>query len=182
MALRFANGLFEPIWNRAADRSRSDHRRGNRRRRAPRQVLREDRRAARHGAQPCVPAAGDDGDGAADLLRRRCGAGEEGRGHPGHTAADDPAQALRDAVRGQYDAGTVLGEPVRAYRREPDVAPDSATETFIAWQVEHRQLALGRRAVLSAHRQVHETPIDRDRDPLPSGALSRCSAARASSG
>ena len=37
----------------------------------------------------------------------------------------DQAQALRDAVRGQYDGGTVLGDEVRAYRQEPDVAPHS---------------------------------------------------------
>jgi glucose-6-phosphate 1-dehydrogenase len=35
-------------------------------------------------------------------------------------------------VRGQYDAGTVLGKQVRAYRHEPDVAADSTTETFVA--------------------------------------------------
>jgi glucose-6-phosphate 1-dehydrogenase len=35
-------------------------------------------------------------------------------------------------VRGQYDAGTVLGNEVRAYRNEPNVAPDSNTETFVA--------------------------------------------------
>jgi glucose-6-phosphate 1-dehydrogenase len=43
-----------------------------------------------------------------------------------------PDQALKDAVRGQYDAGTVLGQPVRAYRHEPNVAADSITETFVA--------------------------------------------------
>jgi glucose-6-phosphate 1-dehydrogenase len=43
-----------------------------------------------------------------------------------------PRRALRDVVRGQYDAGTVLGTVLRAYREEPDVAPDSNTETFIA--------------------------------------------------
>jgi len=42
------------------------------------------------------------------------------------------AEALRNAVRGQYGAGTVLGKPANAYRAEPDVAPDSATETVIA--------------------------------------------------
>jgi glucose-6-phosphate 1-dehydrogenase len=44
----------------------------------------------------------------------------------------DAAHALTDAVRGQYDAGTVSGKQVRAYRHEPDVAPDSTTETFVA--------------------------------------------------
>ena len=38
-------------------------------------------------------------------------------------------------MRGQYDAGVVLGAPVRAYRHEPDVAPDSGTETFVAWKL-----------------------------------------------
>src|SRR5215813_2282281 len=32
-----------------------------------------------------------------------------------------------DAVRGQYGTGTVLGKPVRDYRHESNVAPDSAT-------------------------------------------------------
>jgi glucose-6-phosphate 1-dehydrogenase len=41
-------------------------------------------------------------------------------------------QALKDVVRGQYDAGVVLGASVRGYRHEPDVAPDSTTETFFA--------------------------------------------------
>jgi glucose-6-phosphate 1-dehydrogenase len=44
----------------------------------------------------------------------------------------DPARARSDAVRGQYGAGTVLGKPARAYRQEPDVAPDSGTETYVA--------------------------------------------------
>jgi glucose-6-phosphate 1-dehydrogenase len=47
-----------------------------------------------------------------------------------------PARALSDAVRGQYGAGTVLGKPVRAYRNEPDVAPNSNTETFFACRLE----------------------------------------------
>jgi glucose-6-phosphate 1-dehydrogenase len=42
------------------------------------------------------------------------------------------ARALRNAARGQYDAGSVLGTQVRAYRQEPDVAPNSSTETFFA--------------------------------------------------
>jgi glucose-6-phosphate 1-dehydrogenase len=44
----------------------------------------------------------------------------------------DPEQALRDAVRGQYSAGKVLDKAVRAYRNEPDVAPDSKIETYFA--------------------------------------------------
>jgi glucose-6-phosphate 1-dehydrogenase len=36
------------------------------------------------------------------------------------------------AARGQYTAGTIDGESVPAYRDEPDVASDSTTETFAA--------------------------------------------------
>jgi len=47
-----------------------------------------------------------------------------------------PLDPARDAVRGQYDAGTVLGKAVKAYRQEPDVAPDSNTETYIACKLQ----------------------------------------------
>src|SRR6185436_7638433 len=39
-------------------------------------------------------------------------------------------------VRGQYAEGTVAGEPVRGYRQEPGVNPDSTTETFVALRAE----------------------------------------------
>ena len=74
----------------AAHRPRPDHRGGDRRGRAPRQVLREDRGAARHGAQPRLPAAGDDRHGAAHLVRCRCGPGQEGGGSGGRTAIHSP--------------------------------------------------------------------------------------------
>jgi glucose-6-phosphate 1-dehydrogenase len=38
----------------------------------------------------------------------------------------------RFAVRGQYDSGWIEGEHVPAYRNEPGVAADSTTETFVA--------------------------------------------------
>jgi len=43
-----------------------------------------------------------------------------------------PDEAGRRAVRGQYDAGEIDGRPVPAYRSEPNVAPDSTVETFVA--------------------------------------------------
>ena len=36
------------------------------------------------------------------------------------------------AVRGQYELGWVFGEEVKGYREEEDVAPDSTTETYVA--------------------------------------------------
>jgi glucose-6-phosphate 1-dehydrogenase len=47
-----------------------------------------------------------------------------------------PRRAMKDAVRGQYGAGTVLGKQAQAYRSEPNVAPDSNTETYIAWKLQ----------------------------------------------
>ncbi len=43
-----------------------------------------------------------------------------------------PEQVLRQTVRGQYAAGLVGGEHVPGYREEPNVPPDSRTETFAA--------------------------------------------------
>lgn len=40
-----------------------------------------------------------------------------------------------DAVRGQYDAGSVLGKPSVPYRQEPNVDPASNTETYVAMQL-----------------------------------------------
>jgi glucose-6-phosphate 1-dehydrogenase len=39
-------------------------------------------------------------------------------------------------VRGQYGAGMVLGKGVNPYRQEPDVAPTSGIETYVAMQLE----------------------------------------------
>jgi glucose-6-phosphate 1-dehydrogenase len=37
-----------------------------------------------------------------------------------------------DAARGRYEAGTIKGEAVKAYRQEDDVDPASRTETYVA--------------------------------------------------
>jgi glucose-6-phosphate 1-dehydrogenase len=41
----------------------------------------------------------------------------------------------RAVVRGQYGQGRIGDQPVSGYREEPDVKPDSATETFVALEV-----------------------------------------------
>jgi glucose-6-phosphate 1-dehydrogenase len=43
-----------------------------------------------------------------------------------------PEEVLQNAVRGQYGAGTEDGKPAPAYRTEPQVKPDSNTETYAA--------------------------------------------------
>jgi glucose-6-phosphate 1-dehydrogenase len=37
-----------------------------------------------------------------------------------------------NAIRGQYGSGLVFGQRVQDYRHEPNVAPDSGTETYVA--------------------------------------------------
>ena len=45
------------------------------------------------------------------------------------------AQVADCVVRGQYAPGTLQGRPVRCYREEPDVAATSETETFVAMKL-----------------------------------------------
>src|SRR5947209_2457637 len=45
------------------------------------------------------------------------------------------ADARRNVVRGQYGAGAVRGKDLARYRDEPNVAPDSTTETYVAMKV-----------------------------------------------
>ncbi len=47
-------------------------------------------------------------------------------------AAPDPDDVRRNVVRGQYGPGWVGGEPAPGYRQEPEVDPESETETYVA--------------------------------------------------
>src|SRR6266403_3670427 len=131
MALRFANGLFEPIWNRehidhvqitAAEtvgveqRGKFYEKTGALRDMVPNHVF---QLLAMTAMEP--PISFD-----ADAVRAKKAEVIEA------IRPLKPGRVLKDAVRGQYVAGTVLGQPVRAYRQEPDVAADSNTETFVA--------------------------------------------------
>lgn len=46
-----------------------------------------------------------------------------------------PEEVRSHVVRGQYTAGELNGEPIKAYREEPNVASDSTTDTFLAAKV-----------------------------------------------
>lgn len=46
-----------------------------------------------------------------------------------------PEDVISSTVRGQYGPGVIDGKSVQAYRREPDVNPQSNTETFVAMKL-----------------------------------------------
>jgi glucose-6-phosphate 1-dehydrogenase len=127
MAFRFANGLFEPVWNR----DRIDHvqitaaetvgveKRGNfyevtgaLRDMVPNHLL------ALLTMVAMEPPAGFD---AASIRTKKADVFAA-------MSAVDPSHA----ARGQYGAGVVKDKPVKAYRDEPDVAANSNVETFVA--------------------------------------------------
>ena len=131
MAFRFANGLFEPIWNR----DRIDHvqitvtetvgveTRGK---------FYEETGALRDMVPNHVFA----------LLTMvameppTCFEAEAIRTKKADVLDAMPAVRPDKAVRGQYGPGVVLGKPVKAYRDEPNVAPDSNVETYVAMELE----------------------------------------------
>jgi glucose-6-phosphate 1-dehydrogenase len=127
LVLRFANGIFEPIWNRdhidhvqitAAEtlgveqRGRFYERTGALRDMVPNHLF---QLLAMIGMEPPISFN-------ADAVR---------------TKKTELFQAIRpispeNAVRGQYGAGAVLNRNVVAYRNEPNVDPDSTIETYAA--------------------------------------------------
>ena len=127
MALRFANGMFEPIWNRdridhiqitAAEtvgvekRGKFYEQTGAMRDMVPNHLF---QLLAMVTMEP--PASFD-----ADAIRAR----------KADVFVQMPSPRPDQAVRGQYGAGEVLGKQRQAYRSEPDVAPDSLVETYVA--------------------------------------------------
>jgi glucose-6-phosphate 1-dehydrogenase len=127
MALRFANGLFEPVWNR----DRIDHVQitvaesigietrgkfyeatGALRDMVPNHLF---QLVAMTAMEPPVSFDADDVRAKkAEVFK-----------------AVHPIKP-EDAVRGQYGGGEMAGAKVKAYREEAFVAPESATETFAA--------------------------------------------------
>ena len=131
MVLRFANGIFEPIWNR----DHIDHVQIT-----VAETVGVERRAnfyeATGALRDMVPnhvfqllsltAMEPPNSFDADAVRT-----EKHKVLEAVTPLDD-AEVRRNAVRGQYGAGVIGGRTVVAYRDEPGVAPASTTETYVA--------------------------------------------------
>jgi glucose-6-phosphate 1-dehydrogenase len=131
MVLRFANGIFEPLWSRdhidhvqitVAETVGVEHRAG----------FYEITGALRdmvpnHVFQLLALTAMEPPNSfAADAVRTEKTKVIEAV-HP-----LDYDDVRRNVVRGQYRAGVVRGRKVNAYREEEGVAPDSMTETYVA--------------------------------------------------
>src|SRR5260221_644437 len=69
------------------------------------------------------------------------------------------AEAALRSVRGQYDAGEIDGHQVPAYRSEPNVAPDSNTETYGRRSRRHRTGSVPSAARLRRLKGVESTAI-----------------------
>jgi glucose-6-phosphate 1-dehydrogenase len=134
MVMRFANGLFEPIWNR----DHIDHVQIT-----VAETVGVERRAKFYEVTGAlcdmVPnhlfqllsliAMGPPNSFAADAVRTEKDKVLEA------VRPLDGAEARRNTVRGQYGAGFINNLPVKAYREEPGVDPASMTETYIAMQL-----------------------------------------------
>jgi glucose-6-phosphate 1-dehydrogenase len=131
LVLRFANGIFEPMWNR----DHIDHVQIT-----VAETVGVERRAGFYeetGAlRDMVPnhvfqllsltAMEPPNSFGADAVRT-----EKDKVLEAVLPLDDN-DVRRNVVRGQYTAGVVRGQPMKAYREEEGVAPDSMTETYVA--------------------------------------------------
>ena len=134
MAFRFANGIFEPIWNRryidhvqisvaetvgVEGRGGYFDQAGSMRDMVPNHIMQLISLTAME------PPISFDANAVRD---------EQAKILHAIQPIDDEEVLVR-AVRGQYGEGVISEERLPAYRAEPDVPPDSRTETFVAMKL-----------------------------------------------
>jgi glucose-6-phosphate 1-dehydrogenase len=133
-ALRFANGIFEPVWNRTY----IDH-----------IQISATEQLGMEGRGEYYETSGTMRDMVQNHLMQLCAlVALEPPAEWGPRALRDEkvkllravrkissAEVSQDAVRGQYEAGDVAGKKVPAYREEKKVAADSNVETFAAFKL-----------------------------------------------
>lgn len=134
MVLRFANGIFEPLWNR----QHIDHV----------QITNAETLGV-EGRGGYYEEAGNLRDMVQNHMMQLLAlvAMEPPISMSAESTRDERAKVLRcirpfdlsrlsqEVVRGQYSAGYIVGEPVPGYREEPSVNPGSRTETFSAMKI-----------------------------------------------
>src|ERR1700724_1356477 len=134
MVLRFANGIFEPLWNR----DHIDHVQitvaetvGVERRAAFYEATGALRDMVPNHVFQLVSLTAMEPPNSFDPEAVRT---EKTKALQAIVPFDDGDQQ-RNVVRGQYTAGTVRGQPVPAYRDADGVARDSMTETYVAMRL-----------------------------------------------
>src|SRR5207249_501977 len=115
----------------ALRRPRTNHCGGEHWHRGTRQLLRGDGRAEGHGSEPHDAAAFARRHGGAYCVQRAMGTRREGEGAGGHSAVRSRRSGEIYGARSVW-AGIVTGTPVRAYREEDNVSPNSTSETYVA--------------------------------------------------
>ncbi len=170
MAFRFANGIFEPIWNRryidhvqisvaetvgVEGRGSYFEHAGSLRDMVPNHIMQLISLTAME--PPISFDANAVRDEQAKIL------------HAIQPISDE--EVLNRAVRGQYGEGTMDGEkssriPFRARRRA-----GFTHRNFRCHEAAHRQLALGGRSFLSSHGKAHAGAQYPHRDPVPPCAV-----------